>query len=379
MEPQELVEDGSWEDVLALLPAGYEEAAVTLGAMQRRRRIRSAGDLLRLAMGYAVCDLSLRLTAGWASLQGLAELSDVAVLKRLRSASDWLGWLVVRSLAEGESLAGAAPYGVRILDASVVSEPGARGTDWRVHLGLDLVTETIRSVELTGAEGGETLARHTLSAQEILVVDRGYAHRKGVAHVLKQEGHVVVRLNWQNFPLEDAKGRPIALPDDLESLGIEESCDRDVWFKHEGQRYEVRLVAYRKTAEPTEKDCQAIHQHARAKKRRPDPRTLRASCFVMLVTDLPREEVPVEQVLGLYRLRWRVEMAFKRLKSLLHLDQLRAHDPELVAAYIHVKLLAAILLERLSEEPCTEPFPPWGGALADSTAAESLASDEPAA
>jgi hypothetical protein len=127
METEELVQCDSWEHVLALLPPGYEEAALKLGALSRRRQVRSAGDLLRLALVYSVCDLSLRLTAGWASAQGLAELSDVAVLKRLRSASDWLGWLVVRSLSERESLRGVPPWRVRILDASVVSEPGARG------------------------------------------------------------------------------------------------------------------------------------------------------------------------------------------------------------------------------------------------------------
>jgi len=372
MEPEELVAGDSWEDVLALLPEGYEEAAFELEALQRRRQIQSAGDLLRLAMAYSVCDLSLRLTAGWASLQGLAELSDVAVLKRLRAASDWLGWLVVRSLSEGDGVKGAPRHGVRILDASVVSEPGARGTNWRVHLGLDLVRETIQSVELRGPEGGETLVRHTIIPEEILVVDRGYAHRRGVAHVLEHEGHVVVWLNWQNFPVEDAEGRPIALPDALESLGVEESCDRDVWFRDEGRRYKVRLVAYRKTLKPTERDRREIRRRAKRKKRRADPRTLLGSCFVMLVTDLPREEVPAEEVLALYRLRWRVETAFKRLKSLLRLDQLRAHDPQLVAAYIHAKLLAAILLERLSEESGTESFSPWGGIPEETTATESL-------
>lgn len=378
MKTHTLVSDGSWEDVLALLPEGYEEAALRLGALRRRRQVRSAGDLLRLALAYSVCDLSLRLTAGWASLQGLAELSDVAVLKRLRSASDWLGWLVVRTVSEGEEFAGPPPWRVRIVDASGVSEPGIRGTGWRVHLGLDLVKETIQTVELTGPEGGETLTRHAIVPEEILVVDRGYAQRKGVAHVLEHQGHVVVRLNWKNFPLQDAQGRVMALPEALESLGVGESCDQDVWFEHEGRRYPVRLVAHRKTAEPTEREKEEIRHRAQWKKRRPDPRTLRAWCFVMLVTDLPREIAPADQVLALYRLRWRVEMAFKRLKSVLHLDHLRAHDPRLVSAYLHSKLLAAVLLDRLSGEDGTESLPPWGGAEARAPEGESFPSPAPA-
>nr|MDN1021419.1 transposase [Escherichia coli] len=33
-----------------------------------------------------------------------------------------------------------------------------------------------------------------------------------------------------------------------------------------------------------------------------------------------------EQVADCYRLRWQIELAFKRLKSLLHLDALRAKN-----------------------------------------------------
>jgi len=348
------------EQAVRLLPAGYEEAAVALGALQRRREIRSPQDLLRLVMTYAMGGRSLRMTAALAELHGYASMSDVAVLGRLQSAGPWLGWMVLHSLMEGEVLPGSAAPMVRIIDASVVSEPGSVGTDWRVHLGLDLVRETIRSVEITNSKGGETLARHTIVPGEILVVDRGYAQRRGVAHALDHQGHVVVRLNWQNFPLIDAEGRPIVLPDALDTLQVGETGDRDAWFEHGGQRYKVRLVAHRKTMEPTEHDRKEIEHRARRQKRCVDPRTLLASCFVILVTDLPREILPADDVLALYRLRWRVEIAFKRLKSILRLKDLRAHDPRLVTTYLHAKLLAAILLDRLAGAEQAPASPPCG-------------------
>lgn len=371
MEIERAVEGSSWDAVLALLPTGYEESARELGALIRRREVKSAGDLLRLALTYSVCDLSLRMTAAWAAAEGLGSLSDVAVLKRLRAASEWLGWLVLHSLWEHEGTGEMPRLTVRILDASVVSEPGARGTDWRVHLGLDLVRETIRSVEVTGPEGGESLWRHGVVPDEILVVDRGYAHRKGVAHVLERKGHVVVRLNWQNFPLEDEDGHPIDLLALVESLPVGGVGDFDVWFRHQGHRYAVRLVARRNTSEPTERDVRRVRCQARKKKRKGDPRTLRASCFVILLTDMSRGVLPPDEVLDLYRLRWRIETAFKQFKSLLHLDSLRAHDPKLVATYIHGKLLAAILMEALSPEPGS--FPPCGGAGESDARAEPLA------
>jgi len=339
------------------LPAGYEEAAVRLKALQRRRQIRSCGDLLRLAMAYALGDKSLRSTAAWASSHQPWKLSSPAVLKRLRQGSEWLGWLVLESLAQREGLSSGSASWIRIVDATVVSEPGSKGTDWRLHLVLDLVREEIRSVELTGREGGEKLGRHPVVPGQILLGDQGYSHRQGVSGVLERGGHLVVRLNWQNYPLEDHEGLPIVLPQAFESLSVGQIHDQPVWFRHGTKRYMMRLVVYRKTAEPTAEALRQIRYRAAHKKRKPHPHAALASCFIFILTDLPADSCPPDQVLALYRLRWRIETAFKQLKSVLHLDQLRAHDPRLVATYIYTKLLAAIILEDLMAQATDSPGP----------------------
>lgn len=57
-----------------------------------------------------------------------------------------------------------------------------------------------------------------------------------------------------------------------------------------------------------------------------------------------------------YRLRWHIELAFKRLKSLLHLDALRAKEPELAKAWIFSNLLAAFLIDETVQ--ASLDFPP---------------------
>lgn len=61
-----------------------------------------------------------------------------------------------------------------------------------------------------------------------------------------------------------------------------------------------------------------------------------------------RHRVGAEQLGELYRLRWRIELAFKRLKSLLRLDRLPAHDKDLARAWIFSHLIAALLIEDFS-------------------------------
>ncbi|EHD3450094.1 transposase, partial [Escherichia coli O152] len=73
--------------------------------------------------------------------------------------------------------------------------------------------------------------------------------------------------------------------------------------------------------------------------------TLEAAGHVLLLTSLSEDEYSAEQVADCYRLRWQIELAFKRLKSLLHLDALRAKEPELAKAWIFANLLAAFLID----------------------------------
>ena len=126
-----------WAYVTRLLPGDLEETARAYGAIQRRRQITSASGLLRLALGYAVCDWSLPIAAASAELMGLGKMSHVAVLKRLRRAGPWLGRLVAQWLQERGLVRNLPAARLRLVDATTVSRPGSTGADWRVHASYD--------------------------------------------------------------------------------------------------------------------------------------------------------------------------------------------------------------------------------------------------
>jgi len=357
MESIEIVRS-DWPYVLDLMPDDLEQSAVDKLALRRRREITSGGDLLRLALLYGLCDLTLEQTAAQAALVGMGQISDVGVLKRLRQADEWLGHVVLRFLQERGLARNVPPLSVRVVDATVVSGPGSRGTDWRVHVGLDLGKQQISTVELTGPEGGETLRRHTVAPGEVMLADGGYGQREGVAHILDQEGHVVVRINWQNFPLQTRGGQPLDIVRCLETLRVGEIGDWPVQFEANGGVYPIRLLALRKSRAATEKARTRIRHEASRKGRKPDRRSLRAAQFVYVITDLDPQTLPADQGLELYRLRWQIEIAFKHLKSLLHLDHLRAKDPRLARSYLYAKILGALIVEELCDSALA--FFPWG-------------------
>ncbi len=362
-----IVLEYEWAYLLSFLPSADElgRTARESGAMRRRRGVRDAQTLLRLALAYGFCGLTLRQTAAWAQVAGVAEISDVALLKRLRSADVWLGHLLGLKLADRAPPPPAFGHRrLRLVDATTISRPGSQGTDWRIHLGFDLATLSIDHIELTDASGGETLRRFPFRPGEVVLGDRGYAHRQGLRDVVDSGADFIVRLNWQNLPLLDLHGRKFDLMEFLRGLPdarAEEAAVRVSPAKGL-PALGARLVAARKS-EAAAQISRAKTMRERVKKGRAvDPRTLESAGYVFVLTSLPPDAASASQVLELYRFRWQIELAFKRMKSLLHLDELPARDPPLARSFLYAKLLAALLLEDFTDRFLA--FSPWGYRLA---------------
>ena len=69
------------------------------GAFRRVREIKCAVDFLQIVLAFCLGAEGLRLTAAWAQALGIASLSNVALLKRVRKAVPWLELLVARQLS----------------------------------------------------------------------------------------------------------------------------------------------------------------------------------------------------------------------------------------------------------------------------------------
>src|SRR5690349_9991176 len=95
------------------------------GAFTRAREVKTAIDLLRLVLTYGPGGLSLRSAATVAAEGGLCDLSDVALLKRIRHAADWLEALCAEQVSLAGAALGAAAGAINIVDGSVIQSPGA--------------------------------------------------------------------------------------------------------------------------------------------------------------------------------------------------------------------------------------------------------------
>ena len=352
-----LVSD-DWIQMIARLPGKIEAWARETKALQRKREVKSGSDLLRLVLAYSVCDWSLRLVGAWATIIGLGHLSDVAVRKRLRNTLPWLGRIIGAWMRERQQALDGRAVRVRLIDASVISEPASKGTDWRLHARFDLGTFSMTGIEITDVRGGETLNRHDSEAGEITVADRGYAHRKGLGSIFAALAYIVVRITWQNLPLETADRQKFDLIPWLRAQS-RHPCETSVWVVTPEGRFEIRLLAQRLPVDKAEEARCRARRASRKKGHTVRKETLFAAGYILLVTNLPAAMWTTKQVLALYRLRWQVELLFKRLKSILHLDRLRTKDPVLAQVYLLGKLVGALLLEEWTADLAASGMADW--------------------
>jgi hypothetical protein len=350
------IQEQDWPAVVSLVERSIdlEGSARASGAFERRRRIRSASDLLRLALAYGPGGQSLRQTAAWAELQQVASLSDVGLMYRLRASAGWLAQIASALLGARAVTASTPMLGLRlrVIDGSVISPPG-RGRRWRLHAVYDLAEERLSAFELTGVRTAEALERAGIGPGELVMGDRVYARPGGLHHITEAGGEYLVRVGRRSLRLADRAGEPLDLTALLDRSDREGSCDIDVVVQDgSGKRacLPARLVLVRKPPEAAEKARKRALRESQRGGHKNDPLSLRCAEHLMLITSLDRKRASAGQLGELYRLRWRIELAFKRLKSLLSLDRLPARDKDLARSWILAHLIVALLIEDLNPE-----------------------------
>jgi len=350
-----------WEFLTDLLPKDWRDQARSTGALRRARGVVNADRLLQLILMHTATGLSLRQTVVRAREQSIADISDVALLKRLRSSEVWLRTLTAQMTDLGDAAVVqrlSLRRRIRAVDATTVEEQGGAGTDWRVHYTLSLPDLSCDFFELTDEHGGETYRRIPVKRGDLLLADRGYSNAAGVHAVRAAGGDVLVRWNSFSFPLETEDGKVFKALKELSQLPKRSPREWAVSFTHEAQPYTGRLCALRKNAVATVRAQEKIRRQARKKHKPVNDEALKLAEFVLVFTTVSWNDLNTQEVLELYRVRWQIELRFKHLKSLLGLGCLPKYDAASCRAWIQAKLLCGLLIERLMHQ--AEFFFPWG-------------------
>lgn len=337
-----------WDELVELIPDDVEASAQEQGALQRRRGIKSASDLLRLILMYAMI-LSLRNTALWAACLGLCDISRQAIEKRVLRSTAWLRHLLSCLLGRLVAVPQEAIGLIRrliIVDGSTIARPGSPGTEWRIHLSWQPFDQQPAGVILTDERQGEGFEELGLEADDLVIADRGYGIWRHIQVVLDACAYFIIRLTWSNLPLLTLEGEPFDLIAWLTGLPENQTAaEITVVAADDPQRRPLRLVVGRLPEDKAAEARQRVRQQAKKKKRQPHPNTLLAAGFCILLTNLPAAACALLTVLALYRIRWQVEWCFRRWKSLCRLDQLPAYPAGIAEPVLLAKLILILLMQ----------------------------------
>ena len=350
-----------WDDIVAQLPPDLDALAKKHGVLKYRRAIPNVPALLRLGFAYSVLDQSLRTVAAWAGEAKICKpLSDVALMFQLQNLRPLVAALLQQMIDPLQDLA-ILPPGLTLVDATSF---GLTGADWRVNLVYSGSTGLSVGLGLTSGTVGESVDISRLRKGDVVIGDRYYAKSQLLSAVVGAGADVLVRATRSvRLQREDGTG---CRPEDFTrgaTMKAGELVEHKVRVSsHRGQLVPMRLIIVRKTDAAAESSVEKLVR-LKSKKGRTNTDSAEArdaAKYMYLLTTVSEDRAMPAQIAVAYRYRWQVELAFKRWKSILRLDGLRAHGA-LAETYIICKLLAALLVEAALQEAAISP---WGARFA---------------
>jgi hypothetical protein len=345
------IAEENWKVLTSLFPAGWQQMAWQSGAVERLRGFSSPEMLLRTLMLHVARGYSLRETVVRAKLANWADISDVALLKRLRNSEEWLRSLCIELLRENVAYRVEETIGrtIRIVDGTIVREPGKTGSQWRILYSIRLPSLVCDFFEVTATMGegsGESLNRLPVGPHELILADAGYCSVAGIEYVWQRGADVLVRVNPQSFVAYSASGRRISLLPCLRTLSkVGQLGEWKVVLHGQDSVFAGRLCAVRKSDCAIQQAYRRLQRKASKKQMTTRPGTFEFARYVIVFTT--RSSGSTVDVLRSYRMRWQIELVFKRLKSFAQLGYVPKHDDRSSRAWLYGKLLATLLTQKL--------------------------------
>jgi len=338
------------EEIKKILPVEWEKKACELGALVRSRVIKVATELLVLILLYVTSGKSIGGTSAILKTSENIKMNKNAVYERLLKSEKWLKWLN-ENISRTAGLISERPEWLqykRVLACDMTEEESvdAERTGWHLHYMMDIFTLEASEIKLTDEKTGEKLSNfEEIGWNDIIIGDRAYGTLKSIEYALSRGADYVFRLKADAFNLYDETGKQVDMKKKIRRMRESAYKEFSLYYKSSGKLKAIRICVYRKKGNEMESSIRQVKKsNSRGMKGQVSENQKFYAKYVIVATSLSES---ADKILELYRLRWQIELLFKRLKSIFNLDELKAKTPESVRVWFYCKLLLAAICEAL--------------------------------
>jgi IS4 transposase len=320
--------------------------AFEFGAFTRSRAVRTPEELLRAVLLYCGLDYSLREVAANFTQVG-RRLSDEAVRGRLSACEPWLMAMLGKMLPRPDVEISRYTRRLILVDGTCIQAPGAKSSDYRLHLAWDWMQQRVVSMEVTDSRIAESLKRYEWFEGDVVLADAGYARAPQLKAVTEKGAEFVVRCPPTCVRMLLKTGEKLNIADELRKHEGNASVTIPVTIDSKDASQSAYLHAYRLPEVIAAETRRKMRKQA-SKRSRPAPRanTLYLAGWTLVLTSFKPEQVSAETIGKVYKARWQIELVIKRLKSVLNIDALRARrGSQLAQVYLLGKSFYALMVE----------------------------------
>ena len=336
-------------ELIKIMPKEYEKACYENKAITRKRTIKSPKELLILVIFYLFDNHSLIDVCQFALMRNIGKISDVAFMERFIKCKDWIKWLkekiMPNEIINYKKPLELEPYNVIAVDASDITQKGAVKKLWHLHYAIDLFTLNCHQFKITEQSTGETLKNFEINEKDLIIGDRAYASLSGIEYCLDNGGNFILRIKNKAFNLYDENKEKIILTDWLKKIKKDVS-ELTVYIKGSKNNYiKARICAVKKTKEEIIIEEKRLKRNDVRRQIKTSEETKFSHNYIFVITSLP-ETISAEKILEFYRLRWQIEILFKRYKSILGMGSIPTKTKEASETWLNGKMLIALLIEK---------------------------------
>jgi len=275
--------------------------------------------------------MGLRSVGAWAERAGWGTLTEGALRYRFRRCEAFVFELIAHALSKWLRVERSGGLPLRILDATMVAVPGPPGRSFRLHATYDPTLGVMTGLELTDDSQGESTSRAPLGVRDVLIADRGYGRAKEFVALSFRVVFWLVRVYLPSVPLWNKRNER------LDSRELVRACskagraiEREVEVCYGARCVQARLIFAPLPPEAAAKARAKVRKRASKKGKKVDAQAEWMAGFVTLLTTDDSKTASIAAVLNWYRVRWQIELYFKRCKSLLQLHPVLSADDDMM-------------------------------------------------